>query len=63
MKEALTRLLKVKSIISILLIITFCVLAVTGALDGGSVKEVTLMVIAFYFGTQSNKSTGGENND
>lgn len=52
MKEALTNLLKVKSIISILLTLVVCYLAVIQVLD---IKEIYIMIISFYFGTQYEK--------
>lgn len=53
------RLIKVKTIISIALIFLFGLLALTNRIDGQSVKDITLMVVAFYFGTQSGKTGGG----
>lgn len=51
MREQLTKLLKVKSLVTLLLTATFCYLTVVGKL---STKFLTIYttVIAFYFGTQ-----------
>lgn len=55
MKEALTALLKVKSVVTLLLTTVFCVLAVRGSISGEQFLTVFTTVIAFYFGTQSKK--------
>lgn len=55
MLERLTKLLAVKSIVTILLTIVFCVLAVNGVLNGEQFLTIFTTVIAFYFGTQSAK--------
>ena len=54
-KEALVKLLKVKSIISIALIGAFIVLAFIGDITGEQVNNLALMVVSFFFGTQSVK--------
>lgn len=54
-KEALVKLLKVKSLITIALITTFCALAFTGVITGEQVNNVALMVVSFFFGVQSEK--------
>lgn len=51
MKE-LKKLLNVKSIVTILLTIVVCILSLKGNFD---IKEIYLMIIAFYFGTQHEK--------
>lgn len=56
MKKALVKLLKVKSIITILLTIVFCVLLLVPCL--AITQEFMLIyttIIAFYFGTQTQK--------
>lgn len=55
MKEALTRLIKVKSIVTIMLTAVFCVLAWRGVISGEQFVTIFTTVIAFYFGTQSKK--------
>lgn len=54
-KEALVKLLKVKSLVTIALIATFCALAFTGVITGEQVNNVALMVVSFFFGTQAEK--------
>lgn len=54
MLEQLTKLLKVKSLITIFLTLTFCYLTVIGKLSTEFLTIYTT-VIAFYFGTQKIK--------
>ena len=60
MKEILVKraakLLAVKSIVTIALTAAFTVLALRGDITGQDFLTVFLMVISFYFGTQSQKS-------
>lgn len=58
MKDALTRLIKVKSIVTIMLTAVFCVLAWKGVVSAEQFVTIFTTVIAFYFGTQSNKKDG-----
>ena len=58
MKDALTRLIKVKSIVTIMLTAVFCVLAWKGAVTAEQFVTIFTTVIAFYFGTQSSKKDG-----
>ena len=66
MKEILTKrlanLLSVKSLVTIALTITFCILTVQAAVTQ-EFNSVYLMVIAFYFGTQNaaGSSKGADN--
>lgn len=53
MKE-FKKLIDVKSIVTIALTIVVCVLAIKGTFD---VKEIFIMIISFYFGTQHQKTT------
>ncbi len=54
--ENLAALLKVKTIVTLLLTIVFCVLALTGVISGADFLTVFTVVIAFYFGTQQAKA-------
>lgn len=59
MKELLTNLanlIKVKTLVTIAVIIVFTVLALNGTLDADKVMMVVTTVIAFYFGTVSEKT-------
>ena len=42
---------------TLIVIIVFAVLALTGVILPDSVMDVVLMVVAFYFGTQTEKKT------
>lgn len=60
MKERLSKLLTVKSIVTIALTIVFCVLSVNGVLTGRDFLTIFTTVIAFYFGTQAEKNNNTE---
>ena len=49
MKEKLAKLINVKSIVTLVLTIVVGILTLKGNFD---IKEIYLMIIAFYFGTQ-----------
>lgn len=55
MKNALIRLIKVKSIITVVMLPVFAYLSVTGGISGENFTTIFATVIAFYFGTQSKK--------
>ena len=57
MKERLTRLLTVKSIVTILLTGVFSYLSVTGTIDGGQFLTIFTVIISFYFGSQVEKAS------
>lgn len=54
MKEKLAKLIDVKSIVTLLLTIVFCYLAVIGKIPQDFMTIFTV-IIAFYFGTQMKK--------
>lgn len=51
----LAALIKVKTIVTLVVIGVFAALALTGALQPDTVMTVVSMVVAFYFGTQTKK--------
>lgn len=53
--KRLANLISVKAIVTISLTAVFAYLAITGVVSGGDFLTVFLMVISFYFGTQSQK--------
>lgn len=59
MKDALIKLLKIKSIVTILLTLTFVAGAILQQVEGWEIPEalvnIYLMIVGFYFGTQFNK--------
>lgn len=56
--KQLQKLIDVKSIVTLILTITFVVLAVMGTISGDKFFEIFIMIISFYFGTQYQKNTG-----
>lgn len=52
MKERLNKLLTVKSIVTIALTIVVVIQTLKGQFD---IKDIYLMIMAFYFGTQAKK--------
>ena len=52
MKERLSKLLAVKSIVTILLTVVVVILSLKGQFD---IKDIYLIIIGFYFGTQAIK--------
>ena len=55
MKEKLAKLIDVKSIMTLLLTIVFCVLALIGVISGQEFLTIFTVIVGFYFGTQSQK--------
>lgn len=55
MKERFSKLLTIKSIVTLLLTTLFYVLAVRGTINAEEVMTIFTVVIAFYFGTQAKK--------
>jgi hypothetical protein len=55
MKNALTALIKVKSLVTLMLTAVFCILSYYGEISGEQFMTVFTTVIAFYFGTQTKK--------
>ena len=53
--KRIAALLSVKSIVTIVLTVMFVILAFRGEITGSDVLTIFLMVISFYFGTQSQK--------
>lgn len=51
----LAALLKVKTIVTLVVIAVFAVLALNGVLQPDTVMTIVTMVVAFYFGTQSQR--------
>ena len=51
----LAALVKVKTIVTLVVIVVFAVMALTGRLQSDTVMAIVTMVVAFYFGTQAEK--------
>lgn len=56
MLKNLAALIKVKTIVTMVVIAVFAYLAMTGAITADNVMIVVSTVIAFYFGTQHEKN-------
>ena len=52
----LAALIKVKTIVTLVVVAVFAVLALRGGLQPDTVMTIVTMVVAFYFGTQSQKT-------
>lgn len=57
MKEKFAKLIDVKSIVTMTLTLVVAYLAIIGKME---IRDIYLMIIAFYFGTQSEKKKGLE---
>lgn len=53
----LAALVKVKTIVTITVLVVFVVLALRGDITPENVMQITTTVIVFYFGTQQNKAS------
>ena len=51
----LAALLKVKTIVTLVVVAVFAILALRGGLQPDTIMTIVTMVVAFYFGTQSEK--------
>ena len=60
MKEKFAKLIDVKSIMTLLLTLVFCVLAILGHISAEQFMAVFTMIVGFYFGTQSQKKAGAD---
>jgi uncharacterized protein (DUF486 family) len=57
-KNNLANLIKVKTIVTLVVIAVFSVLALKGTISPDNVMLIVTSVIAFYFGTQHEKKDG-----
>ena len=55
LKDKLAKLIDVKSIMTLLLTLVFCILALIGVISGEQFLTIFVTVVGFYFGTQSQK--------
>jgi hypothetical protein len=55
MKERISKLLTIKSIVTILLTIVFCYLSIVKSISAELFMTIFTVVIAFYYGTQAKK--------
>lgn len=61
MKYRLTKLIDVKSIVTIIFTVMFCILAERETISGEQFMTLYTMIIGFYFGTQFGKNGGDKN--
>lgn len=57
MLKNVANLLKVKTIVTLVVLIVFSVLALRGDIAPDKVFDIAMLVVAFYFGTQHEKKT------
>ena len=55
----LAKLIKVKTIVTLTVLIVFTVLALRGDIQANEVMIIVMAVVGFYFGTQNEKKGGG----
>lgn len=55
-KQNLANLIKVKTLVTLVVIMVFAVLALQGDISADNVMIVISMVVSFYFGTQHEKT-------
>ena len=55
--QNLAALIKVKTIVTLVVIAVFAVMALTGQLQPDTVMTIVTMVVAFYFGTQAERGS------
>jgi len=60
-KRNLANLIKVKTLVTLLVVGVFAALACTGAISPDNVMIVVSMVVSFYFGTQHEKKENTPN--
>lgn len=60
MKQKVSKLIDVKSLVTLALTGVFCALAWRGTVSTGQFQTIFTTVIAFYFGTQSVKKRSGD---
>lgn len=57
--ENLSNLIKVKTIVTLVVMVVFSVLALNGKISSDNVMIITSTIVAFYFGSQSEKKIIG----
>jgi Mn2+/Fe2+ NRAMP family transporter len=61
LKQKLINLINVKTIVTFTVCTVFAILALRGEIRPEAVMQIVTTVIAFYFGTQHEKSSAGDN--
>lgn len=60
MKNAIVKLIKVKTLVTLILTVVFAFMCCTGKIEPREFITVFTVVIAFYFGTQHEKDSAGD---
>lgn len=60
MKERISKLINVKSIVTILTTLVFCYLSITQVITPELFMAIFTMIMGFYFGTQNEKKNGND---
>lgn len=63
MRQKLAKLIDVKSIVTLLLTIVFCILSICKDISSEQYLTIFTTIIAFYFGTQYSKSSEVKKNE
>ena len=63
LKLNLANLIKVKTIVTLIVVVVFAVLALRGTIGSDNAMIIISMVVSFYFGTQHERSAGEEKKD
>ena len=58
--QKITKLIDVKSLVTLCLTAVFCVLSIKGKVSAEQFLTIFTVVISFYFGTQYNKKDGDD---
>lgn len=58
-KNKVAKLIDVKSIMTLLLTLVFCVMACCGVITGEQFLTIFTVIVGFYFGTQTTKKPEG----
>lgn len=62
MMERLSKLIDVKSIMTLVMTFAFLFLSCTGAIEPEQFLTIFTMIVSFYFGVQSQKNIDNKNN-
>lgn len=54
-KDRLAKLIDVKSVMTILLTVVFCILSATGVISSDQFLTIYTVIISFFFGTKNGK--------
>lgn len=57
MKKNLANLIKVKTIVTVVVLVVFAVLSLRGDISADNVMIIVTSVVSFYFGTQHEKTS------